>query len=59
MRRKIISNLETIKVAVRTVPSINELISDQKKMTDLQELSMDDILPGTRISNVELANATS
>ena len=59
MRRKIISNLETIKVAVRTVPSINELISDQKKMTDLQELSMDDILPGTRISNVELASAKS
>ncbi len=59
MRRKIISNLETIKVAVRTVPSVTELISDQKKMTDLQELSMDDILPGTRISNVELANATS
>ena len=59
MRRKIISNLETIKVAVRTVPSITELISDQKKMTDLQELSMDDILPGTRISNVELASATS
>tara|TARA_B100001059_G_scaffold213711_1_gene229791 strand:- start:807 stop:2708 length:1902 start_codon:yes stop_codon:yes gene_type:complete len=59
MRRKIISNLETIKVAVRTVPSVTELISDQKKMTDLQELSMDDILPGTRISNVELARATS
>ena len=59
MRRKIISNLEKIKVAVRTVPSVTELISDQKKMTDLQELSMDDILPGTRISNVELANATS
>ena len=36
MRRKIISNLETIKVAVRTVPSVTELISDQKKMTDLQ-----------------------
>ena len=59
MRRKIISNLETIKVAVRTVPSVTELISDQKKMTDLQELSMDDILPGARISNVELASATS
>ncbi len=59
MRRKIISKLETIKVAVRTVPSVTELISDQKKMTDLQELSMDDILPGARISNVELASATS
>ena len=30
-RRKIISDLEAIKVAVRTVPSLTELISDQKK----------------------------
>jgi FlaA1/EpsC-like NDP-sugar epimerase len=45
-RRKIITDLESIKVAVRTVPSLTELISDQKKMTDLQELSIDDILPG-------------
>ncbi len=50
-RRKIISDLETIKVAVRTVPSLGELISDQKRMTDIQSLSIDDILPGGRISN--------
>ncbi len=56
-RRKIISDLETIKVAVRTVPSFTELISDQKRMTDLQELSIDDILPGARISNVIVDNA--
>jgi FlaA1/EpsC-like NDP-sugar epimerase len=58
-RRKIISDLETIKVAVRTIPSVTELISDQKKMTDLQELSMDDILPGARISNANLLSAQS
>ena len=58
-RRKIISDLETIKVAVRTVPTLTELISDQKKMTDIQELSIDDILPGARISNAELRNVES
>lgn len=49
-RRKIISKLEKIKVAVRTVPSFHELISDQKKMTDIQNLSLDDLLPRARIS---------
>ncbi len=58
-RRKIISDLETIKVAVRTVPSLTELISDQKKLGDIQELSIDDILPGARISNVSVHEATS
>ncbi len=56
-RRKIISDLETIKVAVSTVPSLADLISDQKKLTDLQELSIDDILPGARISNSTVYNA--
>ena len=50
-RRDIIANLENIKVAVRTVPSFHELISDQKKMTDLQGLSLDDLLPRARASN--------
>ncbi len=58
-RRKIISDLETIKVAVRTVPSLSELMSDQKKMTDIQELSIDDILPGARISNAHVISAES
>jgi FlaA1/EpsC-like NDP-sugar epimerase len=56
-RRKIISDLGAIKVAVRTVPSLSELMSDQKKMTDIQELSIDDILPGARISNTSIENA--
>ena len=58
-RRKIISDLEKIKVAVRTVPSMSELISDQKRMTDIQALSIDDILPGARITAASVANAAS
>ena len=48
-RRKIITKLESIRVAVRTVPSFNELMSDQKKMTDIQNLSLDDLLPRARV----------
>ena len=48
-RREIIAKLEKIKVAVRTVPSFHELISDQKKMTDIQNLSLDDLLPRARV----------
>jgi FlaA1/EpsC-like NDP-sugar epimerase len=58
LRRQIISDLEKIKVAVRTVPSMGELISDQKRMTDIQSLSIDDILPGGRISNSIVGNAS-
>lgn len=58
-RRKIIADLETIKVAVRTIPTLTDLISDQKKTSDIQELSINDILPGARISNMQLENADS
>jgi FlaA1/EpsC-like NDP-sugar epimerase len=58
-RRSIISDLASIKVAVRTVPSLKELISDQKKLSDIQELSIDDILPGARISNANVEGASS
>ena len=57
-RREIISRLEEIKVAVRTVPSFHELISDQKKMTDIQNLSIDDILPRARVAQDILENAS-
>ena len=56
-RRKIISKLEQIKVAVRTVPSFHELISDQKKMTDIQNLSLDDLLPRARVAKDLIENA--
>src|SRR6056300_992522 len=58
-RRSIISDLASIKVAVRTVPSLTELISDQKKLSDIQELSINDILPGARISNADVKDASS
>jgi len=48
-RRKIISFLQKIKVSVRSVPSLHELISDQKKMSDIQDLSIDDLLPRARL----------
>jgi FlaA1/EpsC-like NDP-sugar epimerase len=56
-RREIIARLEKIKVAVRTVPSFHELISDQKKMTDIQNLSLDDLLPRARVVKDILDNA--
>ena len=55
-RREIIAKLEKIKVAVRTVPSFHELISDQKKMTDIQNLSLDDLLPRARVQKDFLKN---
>jgi FlaA1/EpsC-like NDP-sugar epimerase len=58
-RRSIISDLASLKVAVRTVPSLTELISDQKKLSDIQELSINDILPGARISNADVKDASS
>jgi len=56
-RRAIISKLEGIKVAVRTVPSFHELMSDQKKMTDIQNLSLDDLLPRGRVETDTILNA--
>ena len=50
-RRIIITELEKIKVAVRTVPRFQELLSDQKKMADIQPLSLDDLLPRARVSS--------
>jgi FlaA1/EpsC-like NDP-sugar epimerase len=58
-RREIISKLECIKVAVRTVPSFHELISDQKKMTDIQNLSLDDLLPRARVAEDVIKNASN
>jgi FlaA1/EpsC-like NDP-sugar epimerase len=54
-RREIISRLEEIKVAVRTVPSFRDLISDQKKMADIQDLSLDDLLPRARFAKDTLS----
>ena len=48
-RREIIAGLEKYKVAVRTIPSLNELVVNEKKMIEMQDLSIDDILPRERV----------
>mgnify|MGYP001330200770 FL=1 len=48
-RRKIISSLEKYKVAVRSMPALHEVIDDEKKMAEIQDLSIDDILPRSRV----------
>jgi len=48
-RRKIISKLENLKVDVRSIPSLHEIVADRKKMTDIQPLSIDDVLPRKRV----------
>jgi FlaA1/EpsC-like NDP-sugar epimerase len=58
-RREIIHSLEKIRVAVRTIPSFHELISDQKKMTDIQNLSIDDLLPRARVKENVLSDMQS
>ena len=49
-RRSIISSLENYKVAVRTIPSLHDLVTNQKKMVEMQDLSIDDILPRQRVN---------
>ena len=44
-RREIITKLEELKIAVRTVPAFHELIFDERKMSDIQSLSLDDLIP--------------
>lgn len=50
-RRRIISNLQKFKVAVRSIPSLHEIVANQKKMIEMQELSIDEILPRTIVRN--------
>ena len=44
-RRKVITSLEKFKIAVRTIPSLHELVANQKKMVEMQDLNIHDILP--------------
>ena len=48
-RRVIITGLEHYKIAVRTMPALHEIVADQKKMVEMQDLSIDDILPRARV----------
>ena len=44
-RRSVISSLEKFKIAVRTIPSLHELVANQKKLVEMQDLNIHDILP--------------
>ena len=59
-RRKIISSLEKYKVAVRTMPALHELVANEKKMVEMQDLSIEDILPRNRVrsSNISFFGLT-
>lgn len=48
-RRTIISSLEKFKVAVRSIPALHEIVADKKKMIEMQDLSIDEILPRNQI----------
>lgn len=48
-RRKIISGLEKFKIAVRSIPSLHEIVADKKKLIEMQDLSIDEILPRSTI----------
>ena len=44
-RRRIISSLEGYKVAIRSMPALHDIVEDEKALLQIQELSIDDILP--------------
>jgi len=50
-RRKIISGLEQFKIAVRSIPSLYEIVANKKKMIEMQDLSIDEILPRSIVKN--------
>ena len=50
-RRKIISGLEEYKVAVRSIPALHEIVANKKKMIEMQDLLIDEILPRSIVKN--------
>lgn len=55
-RRKIISELEQYKVAIRSMPALHELIANEKIMTEIQDLSIDDLLPRQMVRKAQVMN---
>ena len=44
-RRKIISGLESYKIAIRSMPALHDIVENEKALLQIQELSIDEILP--------------
>ena len=58
-RRRVISELEKLRISVRTVPSYSELILDEGKLSDIQNLSLEDLLPSKINTKYELNDASN
>jgi FlaA1/EpsC-like NDP-sugar epimerase len=59
-RRKIISSLESYKIAIRSMPALHDLVENEKALIEMQELSIDEILPRkiVRRSDINFHNRT-
>lgn len=55
-RREIIGSLEDFKIAVRSMPSLHDIIANEKMMVEMQELSIDDLLPRARVRKSEISH---
>ena len=51
-RRKIIEKLENIGLSVRSVPALHEIIADSNALANLQQLSLEDLLPSGRMDDL-------
>ena len=51
-RRQIIEKLETLGLSVRSVPALHEIIADSSALANLQQLSLEDLLPSGRINDL-------
>jgi len=55
-RRKIISSLEVYKIAVRSMPALHDVVANEKMMVEMQDLSIDDLLPRTRVRKSDVSH---
>ena len=53
-RRKIISSLESYKIAIRSMPALHDVVEDEKALLQIQELSIDEILPRKIVRKSEI-----
>lgn len=55
-RREIISSLEEYKIAVRSMPALHDVVANEKMMVEIQDLSIDDLLPRARVRKSEISH---
>ena len=51
-RRRIIEKLESLGLSVRSVPALHEIIADSNALANLQQLSLEDLLPSGRMDDL-------